>query len=280
MDPLVTTDWLAAHLEGADIVVLDATWFMPGTGRDSAAEYAARHIAGAVFFDIDKIADRASPLPHMLADPADFAVAARRLGVNPDSTVVVYDALGLFSAPRVWWNFRVMGHARTVVLDGGLAKWLAEGRPVESGWRGPAHGAFKARTDPSLVRDLEAVRAALTAGSEQILDARPADRFFGEAPEPRLGLRSGHMPGALNLPWSALVQADATLLPAEALRAAFAGAGVDLASPIVTNCGSGISASLLALALARLGRDDVAVYDGSWSEWGARADTQVVTGRV
>ena len=280
MDPLVSTDWLAAHLEDADIAVLDATWFLPGTGRDSGAEYAARHIAGAVFFDIDKIADRASTLPHMLADPADFAVAARRLGVNTDSTVVVYDALGLFSAPRVWWNFRAMGHQRAVVLDGGLAKWLAEGRPVESGWREPVHGHFKAHARPDLVRDLEAVRAALAAGSEQLLDARPADRFNGQAPEPRTGLRSGHMPGALNLPWSSLVQADGALLPAEALRAAFEGAGIDLASPIITSCGSGISASLLALALARLGRDDVAVYDGSWSEWGARVDTPVVTGRT
>ena len=280
MDPLVTTDWLAAHLDHADIAVLDATWFMPGTGRDAAAEYAARHIAGAVFFDIDKIADRASPLPHMLADPADFAVAARRLGVNPVSLVVVYDALGLFSAPRVWWNFRAMGHARAVVLDGGLAKWLVEGRPVESGWREPVHGHFKAHARPDLVRDMEGVRAALAAGAEQILDARAADRFAGQAPEPRPGLRSGHMPGARNLPWSSLVRADGTLLPAEALRPAFEDAGVDLAAPIVTSCGSGISASLLALALARLGRDDVAVYDGSWSEWGARADTQVVTGWV
>jgi len=278
MDPLVSTDWLTAHLEDADIAVLDATWFMPGTPRDAAAEYAARHIAGAVFFDIDKIADRASPLPHMLADPADFAVAARRLGVNPDSTVVVYDALGLFSAPRVWWNFRAMGHARATVLDGGLPKWLAEGRPVESGWREPVHGAFKAHAIPSLVRDLQAVRAALAAGSEQILDARPADRFIGASAEPRPGLRSGHMPGALNLPGSSLVQADGALRPGEALRAAFETAGVDLAAPIVTTCGSGISASLLALALARLGREDVAVYDGSWSEWGGRSDTPVALG--
>ncbi|MGI8839640.1 MAG: 3-mercaptopyruvate sulfurtransferase [Caulobacteraceae bacterium] len=277
-DPLVSTDWLAAHLDDADVVILDATWFMPDAPRDAAAEFAERHIPGAVFFDIDRVADRASPLPHMLADPADFSVAARRLGVNPDSTVVAYDPLRLFSAPRVWWNFRAMGHARSVVLDGGLAKWLAEGRPVESGWREPVHGQFKARANPVLVRDLEAVRAALAAGSEQILDARPADRFSGQAPEPRPSLRSGHMPGALNLPWSCLVRPDGTLLPADELRAAFDAAGVDLTAPIVTSCGSGISASLLTLALARLGRDDVAVYDGSWSEWGARSDTPVVTG--
>lgn len=278
MDPLVSTDWLAAHLEDADIAVLDATWFMPGTARDAAAEYAARHIPGAVFFDIDKVSDHASTLPHMLAAPADFAVAARRLGVNPRSTVVVYDAPGLVSAPRVWWNFRAMGHDGVFVLDGGLAKWLAEGRPVESGWREPVHGAFKARAEPALVRCLGEVRAALSTHREQILDARPAERFTGDAPEPRSGLRPGHMPGALNLPWSGLARADGTLLPAEDLRSAFEAAGVDLEAPITTSCGSGITAALLALALARLGRWDVAVYDGSWSEWGARADTPVVTG--
>jgi thiosulfate/3-mercaptopyruvate sulfurtransferase len=280
MDPLVSTAWLAAHLEDAQVALLDATWFMPATERDAAAEYAERHIPGAVFFDIDKVCGRDTALPHMLAEPADFAVAARRLGVSQGSRVVVYDALGLFSAPRVWWNFRAMGHARAVVLDGGLVKWLAEGRPVERGWREAAHGDFKARARPALVRNLEAVRAAIATGSETIVDARSADRYSGEAPEPRPGLRSGHMPGALNLPGSSLVKADGTLLSSEELRTAFEAAGVDLAAPIVTSCGSGISASLLALALARLGRDDVAVYDGSWSEWGGRADTAVVSGSI
>jgi thiosulfate/3-mercaptopyruvate sulfurtransferase len=280
MDPLVSTAWLAAHLEDAQVALLDATWFMPATERDAAAEYAERHIPGAVFFDIDKVCGRDTALPHMLAEPADFAVAARRLGVSQGSRVVVYDALGLFSAPRVWWSFRAMGHARAVVLDGGLVKWLAEGRPVERGWREAAHGDFKARARPALVRNLEAVRAAIATGSETIVDARSADRYSGEAPEPRPGLRSGHMPGALNLPGSSLVKADGTLLSSEELRTAFEAAGVDLAAPIVTSCGSGISASLLALALARLGRDDVAVYDGSWSEWGGRADTAVVSGSI
>jgi thiosulfate/3-mercaptopyruvate sulfurtransferase len=280
MDPLVSTAWLAAHLEDAQVALLDATWFMPGTARDAAAEYAERHIPGAVFFDIDKVCGRDTALPHMLAEPADFAVAARRLGVSQGSRVVVYDALGLFSAPRVWWSFRAMGHARAVVLDGGLVKWLAEGRPVERGWREAVHGDFKARSRPALVRNLEAVRAAIATGSETIVDARSADRYSGEAPEPRPGLRSGHMPGALNLPGSSLVKADGTLLSSEELRTAFEAAGVDLAAPIVTSCGSGISASLLALALARLGRDDVAVYDGSWSEWGGRADTAVVSGSI
>jgi len=260
------------------MAVLDATWFMPGTPRDAAAEYAEQHIPGAGFFDIDKVCDRASELPHMLASPADFAVAARRLGVNQGSLVVIYDAQGLFSAPRLWWNFRVMGHACTAVLDGGLAKWRAESRALESGWHTPKHGDFKSRPDASLVRELDDLRAAVATGSEQILDARPAERFTGAAPEPRAGLRPGHMPGALNLPWSDLVAPGGTLLTADALRAAFQAAGVDLAGPITTTCGSGISASLMALALARVGRRDVAVYDGSWSEWGARADTPVITG--
>jgi thiosulfate/3-mercaptopyruvate sulfurtransferase len=277
-DPMVTTDWLAAHLDQPTVAIIDATWFMPGSSRDAAAEYAERHIPGAVYFGIDEICDHASTLPHMLSAPADFAVAARRLGVRRDSKVVVYDAQGLFSAPRVWWTLRAMGHAQTFVLDGGLRTWIAEGRPLESGWRTPEHGDFKAHRDPSLIRDLEAVRAALESGREQVVDARPTDRFAGRAPEPRAGLRSGHMPGAKSLPWNGVLSTDGALSPATDLRAAFEAAGVDLTAPIVTTCGSGVSASLLALALARIGRPDVAVYDGSWSEWGSRTDTPVATG--
>lgn len=278
MQPLISTAWLATSLERDDLVIIDATWFMPGGSRDARGEFTQRHIPGAVFFDIDQISDHASSLPHMLAEPADFAVAARRLGVNSGSSIVIYDGLGIFSAPRVWWNFRAMGHRDVAVLDGGLVKWLAEGRPVESGWRDPAHGDFKSHPVATLVRDLEQVRAILVDQTEQLVDARPAARFSGDSPEPRPGLRSGHMPGARNLPFSQLVAQDGALLSPDDIRAAFINSGIDLTAPIVTTCGSGVSASGLALALAQLGRDDVAVYDGSWSEWGALQDTPIAVG--
>jgi thiosulfate/3-mercaptopyruvate sulfurtransferase len=277
-DPLVTTDWLAGRLEDPGLVILDGSWHMPVDGRDAKAEYAAAHIPGAVFFDIDAIADHATDLPHMLPSPQDFATAVRRLGVESDSTVVVYDTVGVFSAPRVWWEFRAMGHDQIFVLDGGFKKWLAEGRPVEAGWREPEHGEFKAHPRSALVEDLLGVRQALISQGAQLVDARSAARFRGDAPEPRPGLREGHMPGARNVPWGEIVTPGGTMADPAALKTAFESAGVDLAGPIVTTCGSGITASILALGLARLGRDDVGVYDGSWSEWGARADTPVATG--
>jgi thiosulfate/3-mercaptopyruvate sulfurtransferase len=276
--PLVSTDWLAEHLGDPNLVVLDGSWHMPAEGRDAKAEYGAAHIPGAVFFDIDAISDHANPLPHMLPTPQDFATAVRRLGVEAASTIVVYDTVGVFSAPRVWWSFRAMGHAKVFVLDGGLKKWVAEGHPVEAGWHEPEHGEFKAHAAPGLVADLDAVRAALSSGDAQLVDARSATRFRGDAPEPREGLRAGHMPGAHNVPWSGVVTADGTLAAPAQLMAAFESAGVDPAETIITTCGSGITASILALALARLGREDVAVYDGSWSEWGARSGTPVAIG--
>jgi len=277
-DPLVTTQWLAKRLDDPKVVVLDASWHMPAEGRDPRAEYAERHIPGAVFFDIDQVADHSTDLPHMLPSPQDFATAVRRLGVEPDSTVVVYDSVGVFSAPRVWWSFRAMGHDQVFVLDGGLPKWLAEARPIETGWREPQHGEFKAHLRPDLIRDLAQVRKIVAEGGAQLVDARGAVRFRGEAPEPRPGLRAGHIPGAKNVPYAGVVGADGTLAAPAAIKGAFAAGGVDLKAPIATTCGSGISASILALALARIGRDDVAVYDGSWTEWGGQADTPVATG--
>jgi thiosulfate/3-mercaptopyruvate sulfurtransferase len=277
-DPLVSTAWLAERLDDPDVEIVDGTWFMPGEPQTGAGSYAEGHIPGAVFFDIDEIADKSVDLPHMLPSPEDFARKAGQLGLRRDATIVVYDAQGLFSAPRVWWTLRVMGFADTVVLDGGLKKWRGEGRPVTSEPRPLPSTMLESVYDPDLVRDLYAVRLLLERREAQLVDARAAVRFRGEAPEPRAGLRSGHMPGACNVPWNALVNADGTLRTAPELQQAFETAGVDLRAPIVTTCGSGVSASLLALALARLGRSDVAVYDGSWTEWGGRADTPVVTG--
>ena len=231
-----------------------------------------------MFFDIDGVADHTTDLPHMLPTPQAFATAARRLGVEPGSTIVVYDSVGVFSAPRVWWSFRAMGHDKVFVLDGGLKRWLAEGRALEAGWRDPPHGEFKAHARPALVADLRQVREIVAGGGPQLVDARSAPRFRGEAPEPRPGLREGHMPGAKNVPWSGVVAEDGSLAAPDVLRAAFEAGRVDLTAPIVTTCGSGITAALLAIGLARLGRDDVAVYDGSWSEWGALPDTPVATG--
>jgi thiosulfate/3-mercaptopyruvate sulfurtransferase len=276
-DPLVSTAWLAERAGDETIVVLDASWHMPAAGRDAAAEYAEAHIPGAVFFDIDKVSDHGTPLPHMLPPPAEFAVAARRLGISNASTIVVYDTVGLFSAARAWWTFRAMGHDAVFVLDGGLPRWISEGRPLETGWRDPAHGDFKAHLRANLVRDLDQVTAALRDPGLQVLDARPAARFRGEAPEPRPGLRSGHMPGATNLPFTGLIEGDA-LAAAERLRAVLEAAGIDPAKPAIATCGSGVSATVIALALARLGQDNAAVYDGSWADWGARSDTAVVTG--
>lgn len=277
--PLVTTEQLGERLGDPDVQVVDATWYMPNEDGSGRGDYERGHIPGAVFFDIDAIADPTSGLPHMLPSPEAFAEAAGALGLRREATIVVYDARGIFSAPRVWWTLRVMGFPKVSVLDGGLKRWRAEGRPVETAAPSPAPTRLVPAYDTALVRDLEAVKAHVIQRDSQLVDARAAARFHGEAPEPRAGLRSGHMPGARNVPWGDLVSEDGTLKPPEVLRAAFAAGGVDLAQPIVTTCGSGVSAALLALALARLGRDDVAVYDGSWTEWGGRADTEVVAGR-
>jgi thiosulfate/3-mercaptopyruvate sulfurtransferase len=275
MDPVVTTEWLAKHLGEPDLRVLDGSWHMPQLKRDPRAEFAAAHVPGAVFFDIDAIADHSTSLPHMLPGAETFAAAVGALGIGTGDRVVVYDVRGVVSAARVWWTFRAFGHDAVAVLDGGLKKWRAEGRPVESGEPAPAARAFAARPRPELVRDLEAVRANLGSRAAQVLDARSAGRFAGTEPEPRAGLRGGHIPGSLNLPYEALYRPDGTLKAPDELGAAVRAAGVDLGRPIVTTCGSGVTASVLALGLYLLGRRDVAVYDGSWSEWGGRSDTPV-----
>jgi len=272
---LVSTEWLAARLGDPRVRIVDGTWHMPQLQRDPRREFEEAHIPGAVFFDIDGIADRASPLPHMLPAAAQFAREVGGLGISNADLVVVYDTRGVVSAARVWWTFRAFGHDRVAVLDGGLRKWRAEGRPVESGVAAPTPRRFTARLRRALVRDLGQMRRNVENSREQTLDARSRGRFAGTEPEPRAGLRGGHIPGSLNLPYELLYRPDATLLPPDGLRQAFAAAGVDFGKPVATTCGSGITASVLALGLHLTGHKKVAVYDGSWTEWAGRSDTPV-----
>lgn len=273
----VTTEWLASHLEAADVAIVDASWYLPTAGRDAFAEYQAAHIPGAVFFDIDKIADPSSGLPHMLPSAEIFGETVGKLGISDTQTIVVYDGAGLFSAARVWWTFRVMGGRDVRILDGGLPQWTAEGRPTEQGITAHSPGHFAARFDAGSVRDLGEVRDLVDAGGGQIVDARPAARFRGEAPEPRAGLRAGHIPGSRNVPFDQVV-ANGHLKGAEELRAVFAAAGIDPSKPVVASCGSGVSAAILTLALTTLGSENVAIYDGSWADWGSHADAPIETG--
>jgi thiosulfate/3-mercaptopyruvate sulfurtransferase len=270
----ISTDWLAAHPGEARVV--DASWYMPADKRDPKAEFAAGHIPGAVFYDIDAQSDPSTGLPHMLATPQNFAQGMAELGIGDDDLVIVYDGAGLFSAARVWWSLRAMGHDKTAVLDGGLPKWKAEGRPLEKGAAAPKPGHFTAHPAPGQVRNFTDVKAAL--GKTQILDARSPSRFTGEEKEPRAGVKSGHMPGAVNIHFRSLLNPDGTLKSDAELKKLFAGKGVDLRAPIITSCGSGVTASILMLALTRLGAADASLYDGSWTEWGGHPDAEVVTG--
>ncbi len=274
--PIVGTDWLAQHLDHPEVRIVDGSWFLPTAGRDPHGEYGQARIPGAVFFDLDEHADHETDLPHMLPTPAAFATAVGRMGIAHDHAIVVYDSEGLFSGPRVWWTFKVMGAERVAVLDGGLKRWREEGRPVTGDTTTHPPATFEPAFRADRVIAFDEVRAASAgAASQQIVDARSAGRFRGEAPEPRPGLSSGSMPGSLNLPYDRLIT-DGSLRTPDDLRAAFTEAGVDLDRAIITTCGTGVTAAILSLALDRLGAPPPRLYDGSWTEWAGRDDTEIV----
>ncbi len=278
-DSLVSTEWLAANLGNDAVRIVDAS--LPPAGDeapDARAEFATRHIPGAVFFDINEIADRDSPLPHMMPHAEAFAASVGALGIGNGHKVVAYDSHGLFSAGRAWWMFRAFGHDNVAILNGGFPKWLREDRATGSGAPQPTPDRFDARLDPGMVKDFDQLLANIESREAQVIDARGSPRFTASVPEPRAGLRGGHIPGSVNLPYGDLLKAeDGTLLAATDLANAFSQAGADLARPVITTCGSGVTAAALVFALHLLGKDDAAVYDGSWSEWGGREDAPIET---
>ncbi|MFO1202639.1 MAG: 3-mercaptopyruvate sulfurtransferase [Tabrizicola sp.] len=275
---LVSTDWLAKHLRDPDLRVLDASWYLPAQNRDAKAEYAAGHIPGARFFDIDEISDQRSSLPHMAPPPEKFISRLRAMGVGDGHQVVVYDGAGIFSAARVWWTFRLMGKMDVAVLDGGFPKWKAEGREIEDMPPVIRDRHMTVSRQNQLVKDVTQVAHAAKLGEAEILDARSAARFRGEAPEPRAGLRSGHIPGSKNIPFGEVLNADGTMKSPAALKEVFEAAGVELKKPAITSCGSGVTAAILSLALERIGHRNHSLYDGSWAEWGMYDDLRVATG--
>ena len=276
-DLLVSPEWLHGRLGDPGLRVVDGSWYLPAQDRDARGEFLAGHIPGAVFFDIDAIADRSTDLPHMLPDDAAFAEAAGALGLSETGTIVVYDGMGLFSAPRVWWTLRVFGARDVRVLDGGLPAWKRAGYELEAGEAQPSPAKFQVHRAPGTTVDFAALSATLAQRRAAVVDARSAARFRGEAPEPRPGLPSGHMPGAHNLPFDRLIE-DGRLAAPEKVRAAFREAGVDLAQPVITTCGSGVTAATLLFALASVGKEDVTLYDGAWADWGSRPDAEIATG--
>ncbi len=277
-DFFVSTDWLAEHLHDPGLSIVDGSWYLPAQCRDAHMEYEAGHIPRAVFFDQDVVVEPELKLPHTLPSPKVFATFAGSMGVSHDDTIVVYDGPGLFSSARVWWMFRAMGATKVHILEGGIDRWKAEGRPVTSETTKIASCLFEVDFDSEQIASLDDVRDAVENGTAQVVDARPRGRFEGTDPEPRAGVRSGHMPGARNVPALALAR-DGALLPREELRTAFESAGVNLSRPVITSCGSGVTAATLVLALEALGHGQTRLYDGSWTEWGSRGDTPVVTGK-
>lgn len=276
---IVETDWLAEHMNAPDLVILDGSWHLPTAGRDAKAEYLSEHIPGALFFDIDDLVDEKSALPHMLPSTVKFSSRMKKMGVGDGMRIVVYDSYGLFSAARVWWTFRAMGHNDVAVLNGGLKKWKAEGRPLEDGPPVPRTSRhFTPLQNSELIRDMDDMKSYVKKGGMQIVDARPAARFEGAEPEPRPGLRQGHIPGSRNVPSGQILNADGTLKSPAELEKLFKDAGIDPAKPVVTTCGSGVTASMLSLALAVLGQTNAAVYDGSWAEWGQENGLPVESG--